>query len=314
MKKLLLNTSLFAVMAVLFTSCLKDKNYENGNYGINDPDDASPGVGFALGDKTQGFGLDVSATAQIVNGYVYVNLLTGNPASADVLVNINNNTTAAVAAYNTANGLSGSNAVLEFPTSLYTVAPSLTVPAGSRNGQIPINVSSTNTLNPVRSYAIGLSITSVNGGFTVANNLKNLLIIFNIKNRLDGHYEITGAALRAGDAVLTGDVGTYEVDLETFGANAVQWHVGSPVYWGGQASQLPGGYEPLITVDPVTNQITSIGSAAGIIMNTPIVRTDIIGTSQRYDPATKTLHFEFTYGGGPTSRLFSLNARWLRAR
>jgi hypothetical protein len=314
MKKLLLKTSLFAAMTVMFTSCLKDKGFDNGTYGINDPDSQPPGVGFALGAKTQAFGLDVSASAQAVNGMVYVNLLTGNPATADVLVNLTNNTTAMVAAYNTANGLTGSNTILEFPSALYTVGSSITVPSGARNAQIPINISSTTSLNPVRSYAIGLTISAVNGGYQIANNLKNLLIIFNIKNRLDGHYEITGVALRAGDPVLTGAMGPYEVDLETSGANAVQWHVGSPVYWGGMASQLPGGYEPLITVDPVTNLITNITSAAGIVMNVPIVRTDIIGATQRYNPATKTLHFEFTYGGGPTSRLFSLNARWLRAR
>ncbi len=314
MKKTFLITTLFAAMAVMFTGCLKDKGFENGTYGINDPDTQPPGVGFALGNKTQSFGLNVQSTLQAVEGLVFVNLLTGNPASSDVQVTLTNNTTTAVAAYNSANNLTGANQVLVFPTGLYTMASTVTIPAGARNAQIPINISSTASLDPVRSYAIGVTISSVTGGYTIAENLKNLLIIFNIKNRLDGRYEITGAALRAGDPVLTGNFGPYEVDLLTSGANAVQWKIGSPVYWASQISQLPGGFEPLITVDPVTNLVTNITSATGIYRTATVIRTDIVGPVQRYDPATKTLYFEFSYGGGPSSRLFSFRARYLRPR
>ncbi|MEO6612394.1 MAG: DUF1735 domain-containing protein [Chitinophagaceae bacterium] len=314
MKRILLTMFFFAALAVTFTSCLKDKGFEDGTYGINDPDSQPPGVGFPLATKTQAFGLNVSSSLQAVDGYVYVNLLTGNAATSDVHVTFTNTTTADVAAYNTSHALTGTNQVLVLPPAVYNVASSIIIPAGARNAQIPINVTSTTTLDPSRTYAISLTIASSDGGYIVASNMKTLFILFSIKNRLDGHYQITGAALRAGDAVLTGSVGTYEVDFETAGANAVQWHVGSPVYWGGQASQLPGGYEPLITVDPITNLITNITSVSGITMTSPIVRTDIIGSTQRYNPATKTLYFEFTYGGGPASRLFSLVAKYLRAR
>ncbi len=314
MKRIFLITSLFATLSLMMTSCLKDKGFEDGTYGINDPDTQPPGVGFPLGTKTQAFGLNVSASLQAVDGYVYVNLLTGNAATSDVHVTFANVTTTAVAAYNTANNLTGVNQILVLPSNVYNLASTLTIPAGSRNAQIPINVTSTTSLDPARTYAMAITITGADGGYVIAENMKTLFILFSIKNRLDGHYEITGAALRAGDAALTGSVGTYEVDFETAGANAVQWHVGSPVYWGSQASQLPGGYEALITVDPITNLITNITSVSGITMTAPIVRTDIIGSPQRYDPATKTLYFEFTYGGGPSSRLFSLVARYLRPR
>ena len=312
MKRILLTTSLFAAMAVMFTSCLKDKGFEDGTYGINDPDTQPPGVGFPLGTKTQAFGLDVSASSQAINGFVQVNLLTGNAATSDVTVTLVNNTAAAVAAYNTANNLTGTNAVLALPAALYNVPLTLTIPAGAVNVMVPITVSSTTTLDPLRTYALGFNLSSVTGGYVIAENMKNLFILFSIKNRLDGHYEITGAALRAGDPALTGSVGVYERDLATAGANSVQWQ--GSVYWGGQASQLPGGYEPLITVDPVTNLITSVSSTTGIYMTAPIVRTDLIGSPQRYDPATKTLYFEFTYGGGPSSRLFTIKARYLRPR
>ncbi|MBL0130553.1 MAG: hypothetical protein IPP43_05085 [Chitinophagaceae bacterium] len=53
MKRILITTTLFAALAVLFTSCLKDKGFDNGTYGINDTDTQPPGVGFPLSAKSQ---------------------------------------------------------------------------------------------------------------------------------------------------------------------------------------------------------------------------------------------------------------------
>jgi hypothetical protein len=314
MKKIITSSSLLAIALMFIVSgCLKDKGFVNHEYGINDPDNSPNGVGFPLGTKTQAFGLNVSSTVQVVGGFVRVNLLSGYPAKTDVHVVLADNTVAAVAAYNAANGLTGtSSEVLPLPSTIYNIATSITIPAGQLGAEVPINVTNTTSLNPTRSYAISVNIVSSDNGYQVASNLKSLFILFSIKNRLDGIYEITGAALRAGDPALSGPVGTYERALATAGANSVQW-IGS-VYWGYQASQLPGGYEPLITVDPVTNLITNITSVSGIVMTAPVVRTDLIGTTQRYDPATKTLYFEFTYGGGPASRLFTMVAKYLRPR
>jgi hypothetical protein len=159
---------------------------------------------------------------------------------------------------------------------------------------------------------VGLTISGVTSGYTIADNLKNLFIIFSVKNRLDGTYQITGASLRAGDPALSGNFGPYERDLATSGANSVQWQ--GTVCWAGCLSILPPGYEPNITVDPVTNLVTSVTSPTGIYMTAPIIRTDIVGATQRYDPVAKKLFFEFSYGGGPTSRLFSFAITWLRPR
>jgi len=38
MKKILSTTTLIIALSVAFTSCLKDKGFENNEYGINDPD------------------------------------------------------------------------------------------------------------------------------------------------------------------------------------------------------------------------------------------------------------------------------------
>ncbi len=313
MKRISFALSLLALGSIFLTGCLKDKGFENGEYGLNDPDTQKPGVGFPLATKSQGFGLNVSGSSQVVTEMAFINLNSGPVASSDVKVTLTNNTTSMVAAYNTANNLTGSNQVLELPTSLYTFATTATIPTGGRFIDVPITVSSTLSLDPARAYAVGISISAVDGGYTIASNMKDLFIIFSIKNRLDGIYEITGEALRAGDPLLSGFFGPYERAYSTSGPNAVQ-HNGQVLWANTGNSALPGGYEPLVTVDPTTNLITSVSSPAGIYMTAPIVRTDIVGSAHRYDVATKTLYFEFSYGGGPTSRLFSIKAVYKRPR
>ena len=313
MKKILLTSLLFTVLAFGFTSCLKDKGFENNEYGINDPDTQPPGVGFPLGANARNdYGLNVSASQQLVEGYVFVNLEAGNAATSDVKVTIVNNTDALVNSYNAANPSAN---IQKIPSAIISVPTTLTIPAGGRFVQVPITVSNTTGLNPNLAYGYGLQISSADGGYKIADNLKNLFIVFSVKNQYDGIYSITGAALRFGDPVLSGNYGPYERSLVTSGPNSVQWS-GQVLWANGSGSALPGGYEPNVTINPGNNLVTSVSSPnSAIYMTSPVIRTDILqGSTQRYDPATKTIYFEFSYGGGPSSRLFSFAARFVRPR
>ena len=187
MRKLLLTTSLFATMTLLFTSCLKDKGFDNGTYGINDPDTQPPGVGFPLAAQAKNtIGLDAGvATNQAINNIVFVNLETGTPAKSDVTVTLVLND-ALRTAYNTANGTN----ILLFPAAQYNVALTVTIPAGSTGGQVPVNIPTTVPLDPSNSYGLGLTISSVTGGYTIAANLKNLFLEFTLKNKYDGNYRL----------------------------------------------------------------------------------------------------------------------------
>ena len=106
MKKTSLASVLFvALLAMTFTGCLKDKGFDNYEYGINDPDTQPPGVGFPLGAKAKNpFGLDVSGSTQVVNDMVYVNLNAGNPAPSDITITLEIKSAEIISAYNTANG------------------------------------------------------------------------------------------------------------------------------------------------------------------------------------------------------------------
>ena len=161
---------------------------------------------------------------------------------------------------------------------------------------------------------LGFQLASADNGAVLSASQNQVAVEFGAKNKYDGIYEITGAALREGDPLLTGSFGPYERTLITTGANSVQWS-GQVLWANGSNSALPAGYEPEIIVDPVTNLITLLRSPNGLIfMTNPVVRTDILnGTQQRYDPASKTLYFEFTYTT-PTNRLFSFRAKYLRPR
>ena len=53
MKRIFLASALLATMGLFLTGCLKDKGFDNHEYGINDPDTQPPGIGFPLGAKAK---------------------------------------------------------------------------------------------------------------------------------------------------------------------------------------------------------------------------------------------------------------------
>src|SRR5690348_16563785 len=104
MKKILLASSLFTAMGFMFTSCLKDKGFENGTYGLNGVTD-HPAVGMPEAAKAiNAFAVNALATPQTLNT-PFINLLADAPAASDVHVVLALDNTL-VTAYNTANGTS----------------------------------------------------------------------------------------------------------------------------------------------------------------------------------------------------------------
>jgi hypothetical protein len=297
MKKILITTTLFAALAVLFTSCLKDKGFDNGTYGINDPDTQPPGVGFPLSAKSQflnTIGINVSATAQAVNGIVYVKLNTGNAASSDVHVTLSIND-ALRTAYNAVN----SPTIDLMPAALYSMALTVTIPAGQINAEIPINVFNTTTLDPNKTYGIGITITAVDGGYTIANNLKNLLVNFSIKNKYHGVYDATGYVYHPAVPRAVSEV----KNVLTSGANSVD------VFLGDLGTS---GYIGRFTVDPVTNNLTIVAAPgasgapytqfnAGLPATLPGYTPQWGGSglcNNTYNPANKTFYVRYGYVGG----------------
>ncbi len=302
MKRILSTSLILAAMTVAFTGCLKDKGFENGTYGINDPDTQPPGVGFPYGSKAKvDFGLNVTTTPQTVGDYVYVNLESGVPASSDVHVTLSNNSTALVNAYNAANGTT----IQVLPTAIWSVPTSLTIPAGGRGVGTVVTVTNTTALNPNIRYAVGITITAVDGGYRIADNLKNVLIVFNVKNAYDGKYTLTWTNYHpSANPGYTGS--TTSVEMHTSGPdkNKIWWPAAFAAFGFGYCppSVLSGGLstftlqEPEYTVNQTTNAVT--------VFNSYVPAASIYGMSNvfnsRYEPAIKTYFVKYGYGsGGP---------------
>lgn len=319
MKKILSTSLLVAAMAVAFTGCLKDKGFDNHTYGINDPDSQPPGVGFPKAASAKNtVGVDLSASSQSINGLVYVNLESANPASSDVHITLALDDAIRVA-YNTANGTN----IQAMPTANFSVALSLTIPAGQRNVQVPIVLPNTSTLNPNNTYGIGIKIASVDGGYRIADNLKNLFVEIGLKNKYDGVYNLKGYHNRS---PYTFPFET-EVEMHTTGPSSVaMWFIlggdyGQPIgvapgviNWYGPAVSPNFHFNPAtdlctlvtgmpanaVTLDMVINDATADNNPDGPIVN-------------RYEPGPKKMYLTFQYNGNNLRRFYD-TLTYLRPR
>ena len=303
MKRIFLASALFATLGLALTGCLKDKAFDNHEYGINDPDTQPPGVGFSLGTKTNSYGLDAVSTPQVIDDMVYVALFTGERPQSDVQVTLTDNSTALINAYNTANG----TAVQKLPSNLYSLpTTTLNIPSGSYNTQVPLTISNTMTLDPTVSYAVGYTVSSVSGNYKIADNFKNLLIIFTIKNKYDGVYRLQGYHNRT-PYTFPYDV---EIHMVTVGPSSVAFYwpeagsVGHPIGVApGETNWYGPTVAPVVVFDPTTNLVTNVYNSdpAG----PPI--TMFLGAGSRlskWDPVTKAMTVDWNYNGNPLRAFF----------
>lgn len=302
MKKLVLNALLFSAVTFTLSSCLKDKGFDNYDYGINDPDTAPPGVGFTFGTKAKNdVGLEVSTDPQTTNDLLIVNLLAGNPAASDVQVTLSDNTTALLAAYNAANGTS----ILPLPTALYSVPGTLTIPQGQRFAQVPLNVSSTTTLDPNNQYAVGISITDVTGGYRIASNMDDLFIIISVKNQYDGKYNVKGKFYHPSYPYYPFNA---TVEMHTTGPNSVKMYWPLAAHYGHPFATAPNGtglnyfadQEPNFVVNPTTNKVSAVNNTApaGTVVYALGLGFDNAGYDHRWDPANKIFYVCYGYNTG----------------
>ncbi|MFN4893064.1 MAG: DUF1735 domain-containing protein [Bacteroidota bacterium] len=303
------NISLRSLLVLGFLStgligCLKDKGFDNYEYGINDPDTQNPGIGFPLAANSKNtIGLNAQGTTQSIDDLVYVNLNAGIVAPTDIKVTIALDSNI-VKAYNTANA--SSIQIMQY--NLFSVAREITIPAGARSAQIPINVPSTLSFSPLLTYGVGIKITAVSGNYVIASNLQNLMVEFTIKNKYDGKYNLRGFHNRPGLDLPYNQT----VLMITSGANSVN------MYWPalpGFAHPLNGGttYYGSFTANFYfnlnTNQLTSWDWS-------PYATTfpTAVSSTSRYEPADKIIYFHGWYNNNPSARAFFDTLRYLGPR
>lgn len=227
MKIFLINKTyicLLLVAAMSLTSCLKDKGFEDGKYstvGANTV--GSQWVSIPLGSRwMNNVGVESKAGFQPVPLF---------PVAYDFENTTNEDITVTIAVNNSLIAQRDTlNTTTPLPASSFNV-PSTTVviPAGQRvSAPFAINMN-TSTLDPMKKYSVGFSITAVSKtGVAIPENMKDAVFVFTIKNRFDGIYTVRSRMDHPSDRdplwLRTPFTYGYFIELITTGPLTVEWN------------------------------------------------------------------------------------------
>lgn len=196
MKNKILKFASFLFATVALASCIKDKGYDNYEYQLlRGNTDAQKVVAFALRTDVNAqeseVSIGASATQTVIN-LVPVVLAGGGVATSDVHVVIDTMNSLV----NTASFTIPSNALFSI------VSKTVTIPAGQNTGYIQVKLKPNDFIG--QPYALGFKIVSVDGGYTIAGNGRNLGIAeFTIANAYEADYTNVGIRYSYGGAPIS---------------------------------------------------------------------------------------------------------------
>lgn len=235
MKKIiLLNKFLlsFIILMVVAVSCVKKDDFYKKN---TDETSRKQTVQIAGADDIITFARDVKATKDtfiLIDVRRYPN--TADELNQPLTVKLVKNP-GLIDAYNTANG----TGYIELPTNAYTLLSdinTITFQPGEAIKEVKIAVDQSQ-LDLSEQYALGFSIADPGSNAVVISSLKNALYQIGVKNKYDGHYQVTGSMTDFSSAGLTGDY-PMDVFLVTAGPNSVYMYDNK---WGGAAHSILSG-------------------------------------------------------------------------
>ena len=284
--------------AMVFTSCLKDKNYDNRVSGHRIDDQKL--VELVAPNSTvnlTAIALDFQNVETIVT-ILPVRISSTVPAPTDITITLDTTVTSSY--------LATHPALTHFKASLGSIVSplTLTIPKGATESQ-PIQIKvNTSNFNPSNTYVIGFRIASISGdpSYVVNANYNTHYVTLSAKNAYDGIYSVisgnvqryTGpGAPTVGDA-LNGPIGPANPDiiLSTVGANTVTMPYSAALngsWTWSPPNQFVAGIDGFtMTVDPATNLVTNASSTNATLINWP-------GKVNRYDPATRTFYVAFRW-------------------
>ncbi len=315
MKKILLNLSIFAVAIVLFASCNKgfDKNFDT-NYN-----EKMVMINYAVDKPVALITLEPPATGNIELDLGNLSFSNSKPNDTEITINIAVNNSL-LADYNTTHFTN----IIPFPSNAIVMPLTYKIPAGQKQVALKASVNPA-LISLSNSYAIGISIASVTGDDNVKINTiyKDCLYNFIIKNKYDGVY--SARIYQQGwtaYGIADGVTNTYPgpIHFETSGgAKSTLYNEYTGTYlvpgFSTTAATQFGAVTPVITFDPVTDKVIAItnttpddGRGRTLVLEPSI-------TTNRYDPATKTVYcaFYLTQTGRPNLN-FRDTFKFLRAR
>lgn len=287
-----------AFFAFCLTSCLKDKDFDNGiiqSYHPKDQNQNIVEIGLT-GTSTDNFlstafdEMNVDTTID----FIPVNLVSPNLANEDIKVTLTMDTTL-ITDYNSANGTS----YLIPSSSMYAIVNQggvVTIPKGSRTGYLQIKLTTSNFSG--FDWAFGFRIGSVDKqGYIISGNLNTGIIGFGIKNRYDGVYKVEGTMV---DNAVSSITGAYPLtfELRTTGVNTIAvFEEGATtqahhILSGGSPSTY-GSFGVNLTFDLSTNKITNVANSYGQpASNGRSAALDPAGVNA-WDPVTKTIKVKY---------------------
>jgi hypothetical protein len=280
MKKLSLILSL---MALVFTSCLKDENITNKKYGTEGLGD----IPLVLFPSTRTTTTLNSADKDTSFHLVTVRLAETNPASEDVKVTLTPNNAAVTAAGFTV-----------APTSAYTLDNLVvTIPKGEREGYLTITTKTSNLA--AATYGFGFDIASVsNSKYTIASTRKTTVAVLPIKNKYDGVYtaKVATEGWAAFGIMDSPELKPYSgnFSLITTSANSVTISnpnsgTNQPALTSAAGLTSFGATTPRFTFNLTTNEITSVTNTTPDDGRGRTLRLDASRPGSKYDPLTKKI-------------------------
>ncbi len=258
MKKILVSALSVIALAVLGTGCLKDKDFEDQRYGTVVGDARAVSFPQSRSANSITYGVVSSITSQDIQGPIIA--IEGPTQSSDVNVTLQVNDALVTA----------DPTLTVLPASEYTLDLTRTIPAGAvYDSAFMITLPNSSNLDPNLIYAIGLTIASADNGFSVASNMRNLVLKFTVKNKYDGVYTITGTYVDNSNANFSGRY-PLEYRLVTTGPASVDVQLlvnGSwdPAYLfsNNGAGSFYGSYGLTMTFDPTTDDIIDLHNYYG---------------------------------------------------
>ena len=275
-----------SLISVLMISCLKDKGFEDGEYGLGEIEGKELiTIPFAK-NAENAVALELKDEMQEVDLFS-ANYDFESPAPQDITVTLERNDALIPTGF------------LLLPSSVYTIPTyDVVIPKGQRLSSVLKMRINTVTLDPAEAYAIGFSIKSVSkSGVTIASNLRNVLFTISLKNKYDGVYTVNGPLVDVANAsitqwpnwtahlVTTGPSSCVVVDMTYTGFEA------HPIKAAG-ASSYYGAFGMEFHFDPATDKIIDVTSPYAPAANTRDAEIDPSGLNF-WDPATQDIKVKY---------------------
>ncbi|RYY15814.1 MAG: DUF1735 domain-containing protein [Chitinophagaceae bacterium] len=309
MKKILISSIAFLGLGVLSTGCLKDKGFENNEYGYQQVEDTRA---VAMAQANTARNISIKAVDPDQGPYsFYITYEGPTLAPADITGTI-------VVDNSILSQFPGIDQ--ELPAGTYRVDPTFTIKAGERADTVNVYIQNASALDASVVYGLGVKLNTVDGGYAIPANLRSLAFSLGVKNKYDGVYDL--AILTRGWAaygisenvsnIYPADDDGKSIGMESRGPNAVAlinyWAETNlqPGFTDAQSPTQFGAAEPLFTFNPVTDALVDVtnlapddGRGRAFAMNPAV-------TTSRFDPATRTIYAAYLLkqNGRPDLQIF----------